>query len=228
MITMAIKSASIIVPSEPTPRGILWLSESDQMMQCSHEPLISIYKPNNNKDDSILPFSSETMKNSLSRALVHYYPLAGRLRSVEGGRFELDCNAMGVRVLEAYTEAEVADLGDFAPTEAHKDLVPKIDYRTPVEEWPLLLVQLTRFRCGGFCVGTAICHTVVDGWSAANFISLWAKLARGDDLTPDEIPFHDRTLLRTRQPLMPPRFDNREFSKPPLVIGIKLLFILRA
>jgi shikimate O-hydroxycinnamoyltransferase len=226
MIT--INSASIVVPSEPTPRGILWLSESDQMMQCSHEPLISIYKPNNNNDDIILPFSSETMKVSLSRALVHYYPLAGRLRSADGGRFELVCNAMGAKLLEAYSEAEVADLGDFSPTEAHQDLVPKIDYRTPIEEWPLLLVQLTRFRCGGFCVGTAICHTVVDGWSAGTFISSWAKLARGDDLRPDEIPFHDRTLLRSRQPVMPPRFDHREFSKPPLVIGIKIIVYLRS
>jgi len=135
---------------------------------------------------------------------------------------------MGAKLLEAYSEAEVADLGDFSPTEAHQDLVPKIDYRTPIEEWPLLLVQLTRFRCGGFCVGTAICHTVVDGWSAGTFISSWAKLARGDDLRPDEIPFHDRTLLRSRQPVMPPRFDHREFSKPPLVIGIKIIVYLRS
>jgi len=217
MIT--IKSSSIIVPSEPTPNGILWLSESDQMMQCNHEPLIFIYKPNNNKDDGILPFSSETMKSSLSRALVHYYPLAGRLRQAQGDRFELDCNAKGAILLEAYSEAEMDDFGDFAPTEKIYDLVPKVDYSTPIEEWPLLLVQVTRFRCGGICVGIAISHTVVDGTSVATFISSWAKLARGVNLRPEEIPFEDRTLLRSSQPLMPPRFDHMEFSKPPLLIG---------
>jgi shikimate O-hydroxycinnamoyltransferase len=221
MIT--IKCASLIVPCELTPSGILWLSESDQMMQCTHEPLISIYKPNNN---NILPFSFETMKSSLSRALVHYYPLAGRLRLAKGGRFELDCNAMGAKLVEACSEAEVGDLGDFMPTGAGQGLVPKIDYTTPIEEWPLLLVQVTRFRCGGFCVGTAICHTVVDGWSAASFISSWAKLARGDDLRHDEMPFHDRTMLRSRdQPPMPPHFDHMEFSKPPLLIGSVRIYV---
>jgi shikimate O-hydroxycinnamoyltransferase len=199
------------------------------MMQCNHEPLIFMYKPNNNNDDSILPFSYETMKTSLSRALVHYYPLAGRLRWAQGDRFELDCNAKGAILLEAYSESEMDDLGDFAPTEAIHDLVPKVDYTTPIEEWPLLFVQVTRFRCGGICVGIAISHTVVDGSSVASFISLWAKLARGVNLRPEEIPFEDRTLLQSRQPLTPPRFDHIEFSKPPLLIGsVKSLLIPKA
>ncbi len=58
------------------------------------------------------------------------------------------------------------ELGDFAPTETVQELVPKVDYSTPIENWPLLLVQLTRFRCGGICLGAAISHTVVDGQAA--------------------------------------------------------------
>ena len=58
---------------------------------------------------------------------------------------------MGVQLLEAYSEAELDELGDFAPTDAVRDLVPKVDYTTPIEEWPLLLVQVARFRCGGLC-----------------------------------------------------------------------------
>ena len=93
------------------------------------------------------------MKTSLSHTLVHFYPLAGQLHGIEGGRLELDCNAMGVQLLEAYSEAILDDLGDFAPTDTVQDLVPKIDYTTPIEEWPLFLVQLTRFGCGGLCIG---------------------------------------------------------------------------
>ena len=79
--------------------------------------------------------------------------------------------------MEAYADAKLDDIGNFAPTGVVEDLVPKIDYTTPIKEWPLFLAQLTRFSCGGICVGTAISHTMVDGQSATNFISSWAKLA---------------------------------------------------
>ena len=137
-----------------------------------HQSCIHIYKPNNN-----IPSSFEKKKNALSRALVHFYPLDGQLCWKEGGWLELDCNAIGVQVLEAYADANLDELGDFAPTSVVEDLVPKIDYTTPIKEWPLFLAQLTRFSCGGICVGTIISHTMADGPSATNFISSWAKLA---------------------------------------------------
>ncbi|XP_042944909.1 spermidine hydroxycinnamoyl transferase-like [Carya illinoinensis] len=215
MITL--KSTSTIVPSKPTPSGTLWLSESDQRMQWTHAPLICIYKTTGNNNEKTTTL--ETLKDSLSRTLVPYYPLAGRLHWIHGGRLELHCNAKGAQVLEAYSEAKLDDLGDFAPTEAIEDLVPKVDYGSPIEDWPLLLVQVTRFSCGGLCVGTAMSHTMADGWSAANFFNAWAKVARGNELEENEIPFHDRTILRSPEPLMPPRFDHIEFTKPPLLIG---------
>ena len=46
---------------------------------------------------------------------------------------------MGVQVLEAYADAKLDDTGDFAPTGVVEDLVPKIDYITPIEGWPLFL-----------------------------------------------------------------------------------------
>jgi shikimate O-hydroxycinnamoyltransferase len=150
MITF--KSTCMIVPSEPTPNGLLFLSESDQVMQWTHTPLIIIYKPNNN---TIIPFSIERMKNSLSRALVHYYPLAGRLHWIEGSRLQLHCNAMGAQLTEAYSESNLDEFGDFTPNGIIQHLFPRVDYSTTsIEEQPLLLVQLTRFPCGGLCVGT--------------------------------------------------------------------------
>ena len=174
---VAIKSISIVVPSESTPSGLLQLSESDQIMPWTRAPIVFIYRPNKNN-----PLSFDMMKTSLSHTLVHFYPLAGQLHWIEGGRLELDCNAMGVQLLEAYSEAILDDLGDFAPIDTVQDLVPKIDYTTPIEEWPLFLVQLTRFGCGGLCIGVAISHTMVDGRAITNFNNSWAKLARGYDL----------------------------------------------
>lgn len=180
MISISIKSNSIVIPSEPTPSGILHLSESDQAAQWTNTPVIHIYKPNNN----IIPSSFKKTKNALSRALVHFYPLAGRLHWKEGGQLELDCNAMGVQVLEAYADAKLDELGDFAPTGVVEDLVPKIDYTTPIEEWPLLLAQLTRFSCGGICVGTAVSHTMADGLSARLQLT---SLAHGQSWLEDAI-----------------------------------------
>ncbi|XP_062167007.1 hydroxycinnamoyl-CoA:piscidic acid hydroxycinnamoyltransferase-like [Alnus glutinosa] len=217
-----INSTSTIFPSELTPTAILPLSEteSDQMMQRSHEPVVFIYKPTNDNNTNTKTFSFETMKNSLSCALVHYYPVAGRLRCVEGDRLEVHCNAMGALLLEAYCEEKLDELGDFDPNGILQDLVPKFDYSTvPIEEWPLLMVQLTGFHCGGFCVGVSLSHSVADGQSLASFMSSWAKLARGDDLWQHEMPLHDRTTMsRSREPLDPPRVDQAEFTKPPFLV----------
>ena len=69
----------MVILSEPTPSGILQLSEIDQAARWTHAPVIHIYKPNNN-----IPSSFEKIKNALSRALIHFYPLASQLRWKEG------------------------------------------------------------------------------------------------------------------------------------------------
>ncbi|KAE8098649.1 hypothetical protein FH972_016694 [Carpinus fangiana] len=133
---ISFESTCMIVPSEPTPNGLLLLSESDQVMAWTHTPLIIIYKPNNN---TIKPFSIETVKNSLSRALVHYYPLTGRLHWIEGGRLQLHCNAMGAQLMEAYSESNLDEFGDFTPNGIIQHLFPRVDYSsTSIEErpWP--------------------------------------------------------------------------------------------
>lgn len=61
-----------------------------------------------------------------------------------------------------------------------------------------LLLQVTRFRCGGFVLGIAINHCIADGISATDFINSSAETARGLPIT--NPPFLDRTILRSRQP----------------------------
>ena len=51
----------------------------------------------------------ETLKNSLSKILVHYYPVAGRYCYTRGGRIELDLNANGAILLEAETTKTIHD-----------------------------------------------------------------------------------------------------------------------
>ncbi|GFY94848.1 hypothetical protein Acr_10g0002330 [Actinidia rufa] len=152
-------------------------------------------------------------------ALVYYYPLAGRLHwTGHGGRVELECNSEGAQLYEAESDAEVGDFSDFCPTPELRALIPLVDYNAhPLHELPLLLVQVTKFRCGGICIGVAISHAIVDGTSSSHFMSSWANIARGEPL--DVLPFLNRTTLLARDPPPTRRFNNDRFDPPPLLIG---------
>ncbi|KAG4996249.1 hypothetical protein JHK82_027071 [Glycine max] len=146
-----------VTPNQPTPSDPIWLSDSDQIGNLRHVNTIYAYKsrPNNTID-------IERMKNSLSKILVPYYPIAGRLKLTKNGRMEVDCNAKGVTLIEAESTATF-----------------------------------------GLAIGVAFSHPLVDGAAATFFINRWAKLVRGEELKPDEVPFLDRTLLKFPEPSEP-------------------------
>ncbi|XP_027931626.1 spermidine hydroxycinnamoyl transferase-like [Vigna unguiculata] len=211
---VAIVASYSVFPSKETPKGHLWLSDSDQVVRSGHTPTIYVYKAKHIDD------TTKRLINSLAEILVHYYPLAGRLSLAESGRIEVDCNAKGVTFIEAETTKSLGDYGDFSPSESVKELVPKIDYTQPIEEIPLLLVQFTRFRGGeGFVVGVAFCHPLADGLAGTQFINLWAKVARGETLEPHELPYLDRTILKLQHSSASPCFDHPELKPLPLKLG---------
>lgn len=73
-------------------------------------------------------------------------------------------------------------------------------------------LQVTRFKCGGICLVTAMEHLVLDGLSAIHFMRAWSDIARGR--TALIRPFFDRTLLRARDP-PEPKFAHIEYHIPP-------------
>lgn len=221
---VSIHSRYAVIPSEPTPNGKLY-SLCEQIKLRTHAPLLYVYnKPHN----AAPPISVQILINSLSKALVIYYPLAGRLGWIhEGDRWELHCNAKGALLLEATCEEpeSLNDLGDFVPTNLVSQLIPNVDVEydvVPIEEMPLLAVQLTRFRCGGFTLGIALCRAAIDGTAAMRFVSTWAKLARGEGRldTITEIPCHDRTALDSRKAQQHYSHHRHcEFHAPPIWLG---------
>ncbi|MED6164910.1 hypothetical protein PIB30_094631 [Stylosanthes scabra] len=161
------------------------------------------------------------MRESLSQILVHYYLLCGRLNSIEGGLYKLDCNTKGAMLYEAESTKSMAEYGDFSPNDdAIKELIPNLDYSQPIEDIPLFLAQVTKFHGGdAIAIGTAISHTISDGVSSIHFINSWAKLTRGDTLDPNELPFLDRTVFTASRLPALRRFDHPEFKPPPLILG---------
>ncbi|KAK4383760.1 Spermidine hydroxycinnamoyl transferase [Sesamum angolense] len=133
-----------------------------------------------------------------------------------GSRVELHCNGKGVRIFEAESEGVVEDFGDFTPTPAIQALIPSWIYTTPIDEIPLVIVQVTRFRCGGLSIGLGISHVMADGPSALHFIDEWTKFARG--VGPVIPPFLDRKALETEKPVHC-KFDPSVLRPPPTLLG---------
>nr|DAD44562.1 TPA_asm: hypothetical protein HUJ06_002792 [Nelumbo nucifera] len=118
----------------------------------------------------------------------------------------------GALFVEAETDSVIDDFGDFAPTMKVNQLIPTVDYSGDISSYPLLVLQITRFKCGGISLGLGVVHHVADGVSGLHFINTWSDMARGLDLTFP--PFIDRTLLRARDPPTP-SFYHIEYQPPP-------------
>ncbi|KAL2322637.1 hypothetical protein Fmac_027016 [Flemingia macrophylla] len=211
---LTIVASHCVVPNKETPKTRLGLSDNDHTARLGHTPTIQIYKTKHNN-------ITERMRDSLAKILVYYYPVAGRLCLAETGRIELDCNAKGVIFVEAETTKSMGDYGDFSPSESIKmELAPQIDYTQPIEELPLLFVQLTRFRGGeGFAIGVAQSHALCDGLGGIQLINAWAKVTRGETLEPHEMPFLDRTMLKPQHSPSTPCFHHPELKPLPLKLG---------
>ncbi|KAL3535150.1 hypothetical protein ACH5RR_003611 [Cinchona calisaya] len=216
------KASHIVKPAKALPENIVSLSEFDQFMPLTLTPTIYFYRPTNQE---LLKDAIHILKDSLSKALVKFYPLAGRLHWTTGGRVELHCNSKGVLLIEAESELKIDDFGDFCPSPEIVSLIPSADYTiTPIEELPLLLVQLTKLNCGNIIsLGLAISHIVADGQSALRFLSEWTKIARGStELDDDDDLFLDRTILQPNEhqdDLALPTLNYSDFYPLPLVIG---------
>ncbi|CAL5341196.1 unnamed protein product [Camellia sinensis] len=219
-MVVSLRGSCLVKPAKPTQNGCLPLSEWDQIGIITHVPNIYFYKP---PKEWLTPTYKiiKTLRDSLSLALVHFYPLAGRLSSIGGGRLALDCNAMGVQLIEADSESKLDDFGDFSPSPELDCLIPCVNFKsTPIHELSLLIVQLTKFSCGGISLGMTISHAVVDGQSAIHFMSEWARLARREPISAS--PFLDRKVvedLRAVDPTPKSHFDHAQFNQPPLLIG---------
>ncbi|KAK6911089.1 hypothetical protein RJ641_000019 [Dillenia turbinata] len=204
-----VKESTMVKPAEETPKQSLWNSNVDLVVPSMHTPSVYFYRPNGSANF----FDGRVMKEALSKALVPFYPMAGRLKRDEDGRIEIDCNADGVLFVEAETTAVIDDFGDFAPTLELRKLIPTVDYSAGISAYPLLVLQVTYFKCGGASLGVGMQHHVADGASGLHFVNTWSDMARGLGVTIP--PFIDRTLLRARDPPQP-AFYHVEYQPPPL------------
>ncbi|KAF5739019.1 putative Anthranilate N-benzoyltransferase protein [Tripterygium wilfordii] len=203
-----VKESNMVRPAEETPQKGLWNSNVDLVVPRFHTPSVYFYRPTGASNF----FDPQVLKEALSKALVPFYPMAGRLRRDEDGRIEINCNGEGVQLDLAETNSVIDDFGDFAPTMELKQLIPTVDYSGDIGSFPLLVLQFTYFKCGGVSLGVGMQHHAADGFSGLHFVNTWSDMARGLELTIP--PFIDRTLLRARNPPQP-QFPHIEYQQPP-------------
>ncbi|PWA66965.1 Chloramphenicol acetyltransferase-like domain-containing protein [Artemisia annua] len=210
MMKIKVKESTLVRPAEDTPNIKLWNSNLDLLPSEYHTLTVYFYHPNVTTAANF--FDTTVMKEALSRVLVPFYPVAGRFKKDQNRRIEIDCQGQGVLFVEAESDSVINDFGDFAPRLEFLKLIPTVDYSLGIESYPLLLMQVTYFKCGGVSLGVGMHHRVVDGLSAQHVINSWSEVARGLDITLP--PYIDRALLRARDPPQP-IFEHVEYHPPP-------------
>ncbi|XP_062233435.1 hydroxycinnamoyltransferase 4-like [Phragmites australis] len=210
MATVELLTSEVVVPAEETPAGAVWMSNLDLAARRGYTPTVYFYRA----DGKPGFFAGDALKDSLARALVAFYPLAGRLGLDDTGRVQIDCTGEGAVFVTARSDYVLDNLmNEFVPCNEMRDLfVPA----TPAPNPPcaLLFVQVTYLRCGGVVLGLAVHHSVVDARSAAHFVETWASIARGSTGDAPVLPCFDHKLLSAR-PTRAVLYDHPEYKPDP-------------
>lgn len=214
---ITLKSSTIVKPAKATPQCILWNSNIDLVIPRIHIPTVYFYNAEGGGGGDVgAAFDCEHLRESLGRALVPFYPMAGRLKDKGRGRIDINCNGEGALFVEAVADGCMSEYGEhFAPCMRMRELIPHVDYAKGASSFPLLILQITFFKCGGVAIGVGVHHHVADGLAALRFLNYWADTARG--VEEDVKPSFDRTLLRARDPPTP-KFSHVEYQPPPLLV----------
>uniref|UniRef100_A0A1J3K3K9 Shikimate O-hydroxycinnamoyltransferase n=1 Tax=Noccaea caerulescens TaxID=107243 RepID=A0A1J3K3K9_NOCCA len=203
-----VKQSTIVKPAEETPTHSLWLSNLDLIQVRLHMGMLYFYNPCSSAN---LP-TTQSLIDALSKVLVLLYPAAGRLQKDTNGRLEVRCSGEGVLLVEAETDSTLQDIGLLTQSLDLSQLIPTLDYSGDISSLPLLLFQVTYFKCGAVCIGNSIHHTFGAAASLSYFMEAWSRIARG--LPVNLTPFFDRTILRARDPPSPV-FPHTEYQPPP-------------
>ncbi|KAL1356111.1 hypothetical protein AAHE18_05G159400 [Arachis hypogaea] len=209
------KPAELVAPAGPTPHELKLLSDiDDQQALRIHYTVVQIFPYQASmagKDPA------HVIREALSKALVFYYPFAGRLREGPRGKLMVDCTGEGVLFMEADADVTLDHFGvDFLPPFPCFDelLCDVPSSHDGIINSPLLLFQVTRLKCGGFIFVIRVNHTMCDGSGFMQFLKGIAEIAQGAG-KPSILPVWCRELLCARDP---PRvtYIHPEYNQLPL------------
>ncbi|KAM1980054.1 hypothetical protein FF1_037376 [Malus domestica] len=190
----------LITPVKSTPQETKFLSDIDDQEGLRFQvPIIMCYKDNPSLNKNRNPV--KVIREALSRALVYYYPLAGRLREGPNRKLMVDCNGEGILFVEAFANVTLEQLGDkiLPPCPLLEEFLFNFPSSNGIIGCPLLLVQVTCLICGGFILALRLNHTMCDAPGLLLFLTAIAEMARGAH-APSILPVWERELLFARDP----------------------------
>ncbi|XP_051119644.1 stemmadenine O-acetyltransferase-like [Andrographis paniculata] len=171
-------SKELIEPSSPTPNHLRNFQQSfiDEMIPNFYIPLVIYYNLNEEKG-TVQSQMSCRLKSSLSDALVHYYPLAGRTK----GQASVDCNDKGIVYIEAVADGRISEVVKTTDSLILDKLIPFKSRGFVAKAEELLAVQATRFDGGRIAAGICISQSVGDFCTPSSFfVECWKAIASGE------------------------------------------------
>ncbi|KAK9202044.1 hypothetical protein WN944_017253 [Citrus x changshan-huyou] len=133
---------SLVRPAEhtPTPSGTLDLSAIDQIpvLRCNARTL-HVFKRRGPEPEA----AAHVIKGALSRALVPYYPLAGRLKESGQGQLQVECSGDGAWFVEASANCTLDSVDYFNDVTSipYDQLLPDSVPKTDGDVEPLVQMQ---------------------------------------------------------------------------------------
>ncbi|MCO5551175.1 hypothetical protein L7F22_004672 [Adiantum nelumboides] len=182
-------------------RRVVFLTSCD--LVCRSYPYINRVFFFKSEWGQALPLQAvSAMKQGLAKALVSFYPLAGRFCVDEEGRLQVmvaDSSSVegGAEFVEALCDLPFAALAldGFQYRRVFLKLAPRTHYlRCDYLHEPILSVQVTKFKDGaGYSVGVSMSHAVADAQSFYDFVRCWGEVCRGVAMSVP--PLHMRDAL---------------------------------
>ncbi|KAI3511575.1 hypothetical protein L1887_18730 [Cichorium endivia] len=153
-----------------------------------------------------------SIKETMYKWLNYAYITCGRLRRANSGRPCIKCNDTGVRVIEAMCHMSLDEWFESKDGAEHKFLVPNHVIGPDLEFSPLVMIQLTKFKCGATSIGMSWSHMLGDAYSAMDFIKLWAQVIAGF--------YPTQPLIMAQQETQPSYIKSPNFNQDPLCVKL--------
>ncbi|KAL3038558.1 hypothetical protein AAZX31_01G139200 [Glycine max] len=188
----------LVVPAGPTPRELKNLSDIDDQEGLRFQHQVIMFYQKSHVMEGKHP--ATVIKYGLAEALVHYYPLAGRLREWPNRKLTVDCSGEGILFVEAEAHVSLKELGNsiLPPCPHMKELLLDVPGSQGILGCPLLLFQVTRLTCGGFAFAARMNHTICDSLGLVQFLTMVGEIARGVSIS--QFPVWQRELFSARDP----------------------------
>ncbi|XP_027120342.2 benzyl alcohol O-benzoyltransferase-like [Coffea arabica] len=206
------KEAELIVPAKPTPHEIRPLSDiDDQKGLRFHVPMIMFFSYNQFLDEKN-PVG--VIRDAVAKALVYYYPYAGRLIEGPSDKILVNCTAEGVVFREAIAEVGLDQLRNFMqpPFPYSKEFLVDASDSTEILDSPLMLIQfavnpnrisckmVTRLICGGLVLAIRINHAISGAIGLVQFLNAVSQISKDPSSAPSPLHVWQRWLLSARNP----------------------------